>query len=78
MGTVLSDTDIDSLLEEEKELPADWERSAQVRPKSHRCFKERAFEVEGGLRNHFRVVLRRSNLNQLDFSIILLTTVRLR
>jgi len=72
MGRVLSETEIDSLLGEEKRLPLEWERRVQVRPKSNQSFKERGFEIEGVSGSHFRVVLRQSNLNPLDFSIILL------
>jgi Family of unknown function (DUF6978) len=70
MSTFLSDQDIERLLKERKPLPTDYRSKIQVRPK--RGHKERHLDVRGAEGNDFRLVLRQSRFNPLDFSIILI------
>ena len=69
MGVVLSYDDIAHLLAEKKPLPDDYRSKIQVRPK--RGHKERELDVKGVNGSEFRLVLRQSIINPLDFSIIL-------
>jgi hypothetical protein len=69
MAVTLTDTQIEALLAEEKPLPADYARRLQTKPK--RGHDERELEVEGIAGNKFRIILRQSQLNIFDFSIIL-------
>lgn len=65
----LSDADIDRLLHEEKPLHADFQTKIKTKPK--RGHKEKEIDLTGTERNQFRVLLRQSMVNPLDFSIIL-------
>lgn len=69
MAARFSDTEIASLVQERKPLPQDYQTQIQLRPK--RGHKERQLDVLGANGNLFRIILRQSNLNILDFSIIL-------
>lgn len=69
MADILSDQEIISLLAEKKPLPSDYRAKIQVRPK--RGHKERDLDIKGDNGNDFRVILRQSVFNALDFSIIL-------
>ena len=69
MAEILSDQEIKDLLDENKALPPDYRAKIQVRPK--RGHKERELDIKGKNGNDFRVILRQSVLNPLDFSIIL-------
>ena len=69
MADILSDQEIRSLLAEKKPLPPDYRAKIQVRPK--RGHKERDLDIKGDNGNDFRVILRQSVFNALDFSIIL-------
>jgi len=69
MGAILSDDDIAHLLAEKKPLPDDYRSKTQVRPK--RGHKERELDVKGVNGSDFRLILRQSLINPLDFSIIL-------
>lgn len=69
MGAILSDDDIAHLLAEKKPLPDDYRSKIQVRPKMGH--KERELEVKGVNGSDFRLILRQSVINPLDFSIIL-------
>lgn len=69
MATTLSDTEITALLAEPKPLPNDFRSRVQTRPK--RGHRERELEVDGGNGSKFRLILRQSSLNPLDFSVIL-------
>ena len=69
MGATLSDDDIARLLGEKKPLPDDYKSKIQIRPK--RGHKERELDVKGVNGSDFRLVLRQSVINPLDFSIIL-------
>ena len=69
MGAILSDNDITGLLAEKKPLPDDYRAKIQIRPK--RGHKERELDVKGDNGNDFRIILRQSLINTLDFSVIL-------
>jgi hypothetical protein len=65
----LTDQQIGQLLAERKPLPTDWRR--RLTPKPKRGHSEVELEVVGADGSEFRVLLRRSNFNPLDFSVIL-------
>ncbi len=69
MSAMLSDQDVALLLRERKVLPADYRKKIQVHPK--RGHKERELDVKGSDDSDFRLILRQSLFNPLDFSIIL-------
>lgn len=69
MAVFLSDEEIAKLVGERKELPADYQRRTLVRPR--RGHREQELDVAGSAGSEFRVVLRQSEFNPLDFSAIL-------
>ncbi len=69
MSAMLSDQDVALLLRERKVLPADYQKKIQVHPK--RGHKERELDLKGSDGSDFRLILRQSLFNPLDFSIIL-------
>ena len=69
MALSLTDLQIMELLEEPKSLPANWETIMRLKPK--RGHHEREIDVAGEAGNDFRLILRRSKINILDFSVIL-------
>ncbi|HOI15498.1 MAG TPA: hypothetical protein PK036_04075 [Geobacteraceae bacterium] len=69
MAGIISDQEIENLIQEPKILPGDYHQRIQVRPK--RGHKERELDIKGGSGNDFRLILRQSTFNALDFSIIL-------
>ncbi len=69
MSTMLSDQDVALLLRERKVIPTDYRKKIQVHPK--RGHKERELDVKGSDGNDFRLIVRQSLFNPLDFSIIL-------
>jgi len=69
MADIFSDQIIGQLLQENKPLPSDYQAKIQVRPK--RGHKERELDIRGVNGNNFRLILRESIHNQLDFSVIL-------
>jgi hypothetical protein len=69
MGTTLTDSEIEVLVVEAKPLPDDYVMRVQTRPK--RGHRERELEVDGASGHKFRLILRQSSLNPLDFSVIL-------
>ena len=69
MAVKLTDPEIQQLLLERKPLPADYRERIQIRPK--RGHKERELEVNGSSGSEFRLILRQSDFNQIDFSVIL-------
>ena len=71
MATVLADDQIASLLIEPKVLPPNWESRLKLREKANQCYSQRELELDRADKTQFRLVLRRSILNVLDFSIIL-------
>ncbi len=70
MAATYSDNEISALIAEKKPLPANWRSRIELRNK--RGHKEREIEVTGEAGNVFRVILRQSNFNPLDFSVILM------
>ncbi|MEK6814263.1 MAG: hypothetical protein AABY65_05990 [Nitrospirota bacterium] len=65
----LSETEISRLLAERKPLPPDYRERTQTKPK--RGHKERELDVNGAEGSEFRLILRQSEFNPLDFSVIL-------
>ena len=64
-----SDQDIARMIQERKSLPENYRTRLQLRDK--RGHKERELDVDGEAGTRFRVILRQSDHNALDFSIIL-------
>ncbi len=69
MAIQLSDNDIKSLLNERKPLPDNYRDCIQTRPK--RGHKERELDIKGDANSEFRIIFRQSEINPLDFSVIL-------
>jgi len=69
MSVEYSDDDIQSLVEERKPLPTDFQKRIELRAK--RGHRERELDVRGAGGNDFRLILRQSMPNPIDFSIIL-------
>jgi len=69
MAGIYSDKEIIALVQERKPLPTDWRTRVQLRPK--RGHEERDLELTGDAGSEFRVILRKNDLNPLDFSVIL-------
>ena len=68
MAVTYSDKDIVLLLDERKVLPLD---RARFQLRSKRGHKERELDVAGSSGTQFRVILRQSGINPLDFTVIL-------
>lgn len=69
MAVNLTDAEIAALIAEAKPLPDDYRQRIQTRPK--RGHRERELDVSGVSGSEFRLILRESSLNPLDFSVIL-------
>lgn len=69
MAGTYSDSEIEALVQERKPLPADWRTRIRLRPK--RGHKERDLDIDGDAGSTFRLILRQSRVNALDFSVIL-------
>jgi hypothetical protein len=69
MPTFLKDTEIAALIAEPKPLPVDYRSRVQTKPK--RGHRERELDVDGAQGGKFRIILRQSSYNPLDFSVIL-------
>jgi hypothetical protein len=69
MADVLTDKEIQQLLKEPKLLPEDYRTRIQIRPKIGH--KERELDIRGESGSDFRLILRQSIYNHLDFSVIL-------
>lgn len=69
MAIRLSDNEIVRLLAEQKLLPDGYRARIQTRPK--RGHKERELDIVGEAKSEFRLILRQSEFNPLDFSVIL-------
>ena len=69
MAVHLTDAEIDQLLNERKVLPPDYRLRMQLRDK--RGHRQREFDLVGDNGSEFRVILRQSESNALDFSLIL-------
>jgi hypothetical protein len=70
MAIILSDAEILSLITERKPLPTDYRTRIQTRPK--RGHKESELDLQGNNGGDFRLILRQSTFNPLDFSVILI------
>jgi len=69
MPVQLTDAEIAELIVERKRLPEDYRSRIQVKPK--RGHKERELDLIGESGSEFRIVIRQSSFNALDFSVIL-------
>ncbi len=69
MAARYSDQEIEELVRERKPLPRDYPSCIRFRPKLGH--KEYDLTVKGDAGNEFRLIVRQSNSNFLDFSIIL-------
>lgn len=69
MAIVLNEAEIERLLKERKPLPAKYQSQLQLKQK--RGHKENDLVVPGVDRSVFRVIVRQSDTNPLDFSAIL-------
>jgi hypothetical protein len=69
MAILLTDANIETLLAERKPLPPNYREKIQVKPK--RGHKERELDIVGVAGSEFRLILRQSEFNVLDFSVIL-------
>jgi hypothetical protein len=69
MAVMLADQEIERLIQEPKPLPAGYRSSMQMKPK--RGHYEREIDVRGVNGSDFRLILRQSRINPLDFSVIL-------
>jgi hypothetical protein len=65
MAIRLSDSEVVALLEERKQLPANYRDLVQTRSK--RGHKERELDLQGEQQSEFRLILRQSDFNPLDF-----------
>lgn len=69
MAKLLTDAEIQQLIDERKVLPENYEEHIQLKPK--RGHKEAELAVSGADGSSFRLILRQSNFDPLDFSVIL-------
>jgi hypothetical protein len=69
MTEMLSDGQITNLMTEVKSLPDDYR--SRVVPRQKRGHSERELDIDGSAGNQFRLILRQSSLNVVDFSVIL-------
>jgi len=69
MSTKYSDSGIQSLVKEAKELTNDFHK--RIKPKNRTGHKESQLEIIGKNGNQFRLIIRLSNTDPLNFSIIL-------
>ncbi len=69
MPSQLDDAEITALVQEAKPLPGNYRALIQTKAKSGH--KERELDLMGTNGNEFRLILRQSNFNSLDFSVIL-------
>ncbi len=72
MARVLTDGEIEALLNEAKALPAGWRNRLRLRPKANSKFAQQDLEIPRDAGGRFRLVLKTSLINPLDFSVILL------
>jgi hypothetical protein len=68
MAAIFSEQDILGFLQEKKPLPPDYRARIQIRPKLGH--KEREMDIEGVNGEEFRIILRQSIFNPIDFSVI--------
>lgn len=68
MAGTLTDAEIQRLLDETKPLPENYQD--RIRPKAKRGHKEAEVQTAGSGGSIFRLILRQSDLDPLDFSVI--------
>lgn len=73
MPVTYLDREIESLVREDKTVPADWRNVVRLRPK--RGHSERHLDIAGDAESEFRLILIQNRINLLDFSIILAVRV---
>lgn len=71
MNRILSDSEINRLIIEQKLAPKNWKKHLQLKSKNNTRHEEGRFTARGKNGNNFRVIIRRNKINRLDFSIIL-------
>ena len=69
MAIIFNDIDIQRFVLEDKILPSDLDKRLQLKPK--RGHRESELSIVGSNGSEFRLILRQSNFNSIDFSIIL-------
>lgn len=69
MTVIHTDEKINALIKERKPLPANWRDLTRLKPKHGH--DERDLDLTGVAGNKFRIILRKSQRNPLDFSVIL-------
>jgi len=69
---ILKDDEIAGFLKELKPLPENWKTRLKLSPKTGFKHLQREFQVRGVNGNTYRIVIRHSTVNALDFSVILL------
>jgi len=69
MPVLLTDNQIDDLIQEPKPVPHDFQKKMQPKPK--RMHKEAEMDLVGDNGSEFRLIVRQSDINTLDFSLIL-------
>ncbi len=69
MSAKFSDAEIARMIAERKPLPANYHSRVQLRDK--RGHKERELDLTGTAGTQYRLILRQSDFNAMDFSIIL-------
>ncbi len=69
MSIAFSDDEISEFIMEPKHLPSNWRTQMNLRPK--RGHKEGQLDLSGENGSQFRVIVRQSAINPLDFSVIL-------
>ena len=75
LGVTYTDNQINELVLEPKPLSKDWRRRFRMMPK--RGHNERDLELKCASGNEYRLILRQSKVNFLDFSVILAVHVPL-
>lgn len=69
MTNILTDAEIDQLIHESKVLPENFRTDIKLKPK--RGHKEAELLVSGPTGSSFRLIVRQSNLDPFDFSVII-------
>jgi len=69
MAVKYSDEEISAFLNEKKTISSDFRKRTKLKDK--RGHREQELDITSAKGNHFRIILRQSNFNPLDFSIIL-------
>ncbi len=68
---ILTEGEIQDLIDEQKTLPPDWHNALRLKPKRSSQYDEREIPVHSVSGELFRIIARRNRQNQLDFSVIL-------